>query len=135
MAVAGHEGLEGGDAVVCLQHRAQLRLQAGDGGRHHGHRHRQTAEPAPPVAARTHNYELYVFSTGVIDNASIDKDCYKQMVIIYSFFNEFLPFPEKHQGYVTPLMALTREGEGIEEAEFSWIWSQQHTEDMNETES
>ena len=81
-------------------------------------------------AHRTMNY---VFSTGVIDNASIDKDCYKQMVIIYSFFNEFLPFPEKHQGYVTPLMALTREGEGIEEAEFSRIWSQQHTENMNET--
>ena len=68
VAVAGHEGLEGGDAVVCLQHRAQLRLQAGDGGRHHGHRHRQTAEPAAPVAACTQNY---VFSTGVLDIASI----------------------------------------------------------------
>ena len=68
VAVPGHEGLEGGDAVVCLQHRAQLRLQAGDGGRHHGHRHRQTAEPAAPVAACTQNY---VFSTGVLDITSI----------------------------------------------------------------
>ena len=68
VAVPGHEGLEGGDAVVSLQHRAQLRLQAGDGGRHHGHRHRQTAEPAAPVAACTQNY---VFSTGVPDITSI----------------------------------------------------------------
>ena len=123
VAVAGHEGLEGGDAVVSLQHRAQLRLQAGDGGRHHGHRHRQTAEPAPPVAACTQNYCKYKQRLSQADG---------DYLFLFQRISSF-PREASRIGYATPLMALTREGEGIQEAEFSWIWSQQHTEDMNET--